>query len=42
MQNITKNHESNRLNMCDLNDQIDQKLLTLESYIEDRSRWRSE
>ncbi len=42
MQNITKNHESNRLNMCDLSDQIDQKLLTLESYIEDRSRWRSE
>ena len=42
MQNITKNHESNRLNMCDLNDQIDQKLLTLESYIKDRSLRRSE
>ena len=39
MQNITENHENNRLNMCDLNDQIDQKLLTLESYIGDRS-WR--
>jgi len=42
MQNMTKNHERNRLTMCDLNDQIDQKLLTLESYIQDRSRWRSE
>jgi len=42
MQNIAKNHESNRLNMCDLSDQIDQKLLTLESYIEDRSWRRSE
>ncbi len=42
MQNITENHESNRLNMCDLNDQIDQKFLTLESYITDRSWRRSE
>ena len=42
MQDVTKNHESNRLNMCDLSDQIDQKFLTLESYIRDRSWRRSE
>ncbi len=42
MQDVTKNHERNRLNMCDLSDQTDQKLLTLESYIPDRSWRRSE
>ncbi len=42
MQNNSKNFKNNNPNMLDICDQIDQKLLTLESYIKERSSRRSE